>query len=898
MQNIKWLVFLTLFVSCAEHDLGRITKVSNGGVQYNGTSAEVLADVIDLSNAKHESHGFCSSANINPTIEDDTVNLGELLVREPYEAVLKKIRLNQEYHFRPFVFEGDEPVYGEAQTVLISTIEGISVTNLSFMASSLTSADLTASIEGLGSLMCEDFGICYATQPQPTIDNLVIGFGHLFGDSTYTAVANGLDTYTLYHFRAYARLDSGTVIYGDEVTINISEPQMQTQAPTILTSVSCNLNGSVVSTGIYPVTAHGFCWGTSANPTTTSNVLNIGASAQTGSLQRYLNALSAGVSYHVRAYIESNGSTYYGDDVTFNIVNPTLVTGNVVTTSGTTATATGNLSVGNFPVVQRGHCWGTTSNPTVANTRTELGTTSQSGVLVSPITGLAVSQSYFLRAYARDSVNVFYGNSEVFSSNFYASITIGNVSNSNDSAVVAGGLTIIGNMTVTEYGHCWVAGTSLPTINDSRTNLGSSTSSITTYFSTMSGLQIGQQLRIRAYATDGQTVVYGEPINYTNNNMVSFNNHTLSVTSAGQLTLSSELVISGNVTVIQYGHCIAQMQNPTIQEPHTILGSTASNVTAISTFNNLPLALHYYRAYAVTPNGTIFSENLQVEFEGTWVQKASMPNGGRYRAIGFSAIGKGYVGLGKDNVNDANLSDLWEYNPSSNTWIQRSSSSISGQAAGISDGFFGYVLDRYGSTFLRYNPTVDSWTVLASFPGLVRENPAIAYFSGKIYIATGRGSQSINLQDFWAYDISSGVWQQLPDFPSSARNEAAGFSVSDGVVIGGGTTWNGVTGSYQNDYWHFSPSSNSWSQISNGYANVSFGIASMNCGYVGTGSYSSVFRRYEPESNTWISVQNVGGGGRMYSVGFSIGNKCYVGTGIPSPSGSPLSDFWEYSVQQ
>ena len=43
--------------------------------------------------------------------------------------------------------------------------------------------------------------------------------------------------------------------------------------------------------------------------------------------------------------------------------------------------------------------------------------------------------------------------------------------------------------------------------------------------------------------------------------------------------------------------------------------------------------------------------------------------------------------------------------------------------------------------------------------------------------------------------------------------------------------------------------------------------------------------------DTWTQKADFGGTGRRYAVGFSIGSKGYIGTGVAS---SLTKDFWEY----
>ena len=76
-------------------------------------------------------------------------------------------------------------------------------------------------------------------------------------------------------------------------------------------------------------------------------------------------------------------------------------------------------------------------------------------------------------------------------------------------------------------------------------------------------------------------------------------------------------------------------------------------------------------------------------------------------------------------------------------------------------------------------------------------------------------------------------------------------------------------------------------------AAVGFSIG--NKGYIGTGyddSHKKDFWEYDPNKNTWTQKADFGGTARSGAIGFSINNKGYIGTG--TTSSSPLKDFWEY----
>ena len=90
-----------------------------------------------------------------------------------------------------------------------------------------------------------------------------------------------------------------------------------------------------------------------------------------------------------------------------------------------------------------------------------------------------------------------------------------------------------------------------------------------------------------------------------------------------------------------------------------------------------------------------------------------------------------------------------------------------------------------------------------------------------------------------------------------------------------------------------------WTQkasVGGGGRTESVGFSIGNKGYLGTGSIPGVgnandFWEYDPANDSWTQKANFGGSGRINAVGFSIGNKGYIGTGN---DGNSKADFWEY----
>ena len=92
---------------------------------------------------------------------------------------------------------------------------------------------------------------------------------------------------------------------------------------------------------------------------------------------------------------------------------PTVTTTAITDITQTTASSGGNVTDGGTaPVILRGVCWSTNQNPTTADSKTEDG--SGIGSFTSSITGLIAGTTYYVRAYATNTVGTSYGTEETF----------------------------------------------------------------------------------------------------------------------------------------------------------------------------------------------------------------------------------------------------------------------------------------------------------------------------------------------------------------------------------------------------------------------------------------------------------------------------------------------------
>lgn len=208
------------------------------------------------------------------------------------------------------------------------------------------------------------------------------------------------------------------------------------------------------------------------------------------------------------------------------------------------------------------------------------------------------------------------------------------------------------------------------------------------------------------------------------------------------------------------------------------------------------------------------------------------------------------------------------------------------------------------------NPTQDgNWVYVGDFGGTSRSNAACFVIDKLAYVGTGIDAQHTRYNDLWSFDPSGTTsWFQVATSPMTPRSSAVGFELNGKGYIG--TGYNGYYG--LSDFWQYDPSANSWRQVAslgdanNGlkvrYDAVAFGLDAAGYGYVGTGNdgvnYYNDFWRFTPPSNStdtgsWFQINNLPGFKRTQAVAFVYKNQGFVVTGVGT-GGTTVNDFFSF----
>lgn len=188
-------------------------------------------------------------------------------------------------------------------------------------------------------------------------------------------------------------------------------PVITTTAASSISNSSAISGGDITSDGGNPVTERGVCWSITVNPTISNSHTSDGTGI--GTFTSSITGLLPATTYHIRAYATNSDGTAYGNEITILTLSgptlPTVITSAASAINATSITGGGNVTLdGGVAITARGVCWGTAHNPVITGTHTTDG--SGTGSFSSNITPLLPSTTYYLRAYATNSIGTAYGN--------------------------------------------------------------------------------------------------------------------------------------------------------------------------------------------------------------------------------------------------------------------------------------------------------------------------------------------------------------------------------------------------------------------------------------------------------------------------------------------------------
>jgi len=281
------------------------------------------------------------------------------------------------------------------------------------------------------------------------------------------------------------------------------------------------ISGHIVDLSDAYQTDHGFILTYDGGETLT---FSLGKPKERGNFMMPLPSLMPNKEYIIRCFITEDGQTILSNNkLTFVTEGfaPTVETKEVLEITQTSATGFGEVRTnGGAPISQRGFVLNTTGNPTVEVFYNKTwNTTTNMGEYTITINELTPNTTYYIRAFATNSVGTGYGEQLTFTTSPLSLPTVvtKSVSDISQTAALAfGDVTLDGGSPVIEKGFVFdTHGNPTLYTNHGKTSNGSGIGEFT---GNITGLNPGTTYYVRAYATTSAGTAYGEQISFTTQN--------------------------------------------------------------------------------------------------------------------------------------------------------------------------------------------------------------------------------------------------------------------------------------------------------------------------------------------------------------------------------------------
>ena len=406
------LCMLAGFVACEKDKEFVLTTLSVTG--------EVLAPTYEAATiqCKLSAEAPISEAYVHYSLTSSFEDYEEVkmtLVNENYSALLLNLADNTTYYIRYEVSNK----YSQVMSKSVNSFKTERLTTPTVLLGSLseiqeTQAKVVMSVVYDGGSSVTEMGVCWSTSSNPTKQNSHTRYDGFAIDAVLEIT--DLQPNTTYYVRAYAVNKVG-VAYSEErsftTLLDVQLPTLSTSTITQITETSAVAGGNVTGDGNASVTERGVVYSTNQNPTTADT--KVAAGSGMGSFTCNLTDLQPNTTYYVRAYATNEKGTAYGEEVSFttnkNIVLPSITTNVITQITETSAVAGGNVtSDGNASVTERGVVYSTNPNPVITNLYNTIKPCgSGTGSFTCDLTNLQPNTTYYVRAYATNSMGTAYG---------------------------------------------------------------------------------------------------------------------------------------------------------------------------------------------------------------------------------------------------------------------------------------------------------------------------------------------------------------------------------------------------------------------------------------------------------------------------------------------------------
>lgn len=568
--------------------------VVSGSVEFDGNSPIIERGVV-YANTQ------------NPTTSNSKIVNGSGLGQ--FSVNITSLISNTTYYARTFAKNNTYTGYGPQVSFktdpLLATV---GIDNISSYSITSNSVYISGSIISNGNEIITEKGFVISENAVPTTSDRKINAGS--GTSSFYSTIDNLKPFTKYYIRSYAVSIVGTA-YSVEKSFQTlgTTATVSTTITSNITSNSAVLGGNISSNNGSTVTERGIYYSS-----TYSNPYNYGTKVIIGSgdglFSKEITNLNPKTKYYYVAYAKNTYGTNTGSVQSFTTASSiaSLSINSPYTILSNSATMTVNiLSSGGESLTEKGVVYGTTSAPTVNNSKVQsISIYSSFDITIS---NLEVATKYYARGYAINSVGIAYGNEINFTtlgtrpsiSTTYASNITGN------SAIIGGNISSINGSSVTDRGIYLSMNNADPYNYGSKISIGTGEG---LFSKEVSNLNPNSKYYFVAYATNSYGTNLGSTLSFTTTSTTATltTGTPSSITSSGA-SISVNITSTGGEAILEKGIVYGKTSSPTLSDSK-VQSSSTSNSYSLN-LSGLDFATKYYvRGYAINSAGTSFGNEV------------------------------------------------------------------------------------------------------------------------------------------------------------------------------------------------------------------------------------------------------------------------------------------------
>ena len=211
-------------------------------------------------------------------------------------------------------------------------------------------------------------------------------------------------------------------------------------------------------------------------------------------------------------------------------------------------------------------------------------------------------------------------------------------------------------------------------------------------------------------------------------------------------------------------------------------------------------------------------------------------------------------------------------------------------------------------TFLLFSQIAfcQTWAQLPDFPSSERDDGVAVYLNGKAYFGTGLIVGFSLGKDFYSYELWNNTWAQIASMPTgSERQYACAFTYSNSFYVFSGS---GYSNAVFTDLLRYNVATNTWTTLTGKPGNGLIGASSLEFGNkiiivggkLANGNVNNEVWEYNISTDTWLQKSNFPFGGRWRASASVLNNVGYLVFGIDNNlsfrkemySYNPITDTW------